>query len=93
MGRRVERPQVAITVYHGHPEARGFEKSPVARYCQYNARAEQRLLYHAYRSSIISKGGRLSNWPSPRSSPAEVPLSFGGLSIGDNGNHDTGGSG
>ena len=84
--RGVERPQVVARVYDGQVALLRGEKCGVATRLRVSLDGHLRtvcLFDNTYRSSIISKGGRLSNWPSPSSSPALSPLE--GESVGDMG--------
>ena len=82
--RGVERPQVVARVYDGQIALLRGEECGVATRLRVSLDGHLRtvrLFDKTYRSSIISKGGRLSNWPSPSSSPLLSPLE--GESVGD----------
>lgn len=86
VGRGVEAAQVVSRVDDGQEGVLPREVDPVATGMSTAARAGRRDA-DAYRSSIISNGGRLSNWPSPSRSPAGCASSaLRGVSVGESGN-------
>jgi hypothetical protein len=83
MRRGVKGSQVVSRLYNRQENVLRCEELCVAARLSAWRLDEWGLIVGTNRSSIIPKGGRLSNWPRPNSSPAGL----WGASLGGNGNH------
>jgi hypothetical protein len=81
----MKRPQVVGRVDDGQEMLLRTEKYAVATWLWSTQDGRGGALAGTYRSSIISKGGRLSNWPNPNNSPVWALSPLEGDSVEDRG--------